>query len=190
MSDSLQPNGLQHARLPCPSPTPGACSNSCPQNQWCHPTISSSIIPFSPLPSTFPSIRIFSNESVLRIRWPKYWSAVGSVIIWEHPAQPRALLEGSREELVLICCPKGYVRVAGRVRDQGRTGHSQQRRNDGFYQEITRHVMLMVIRERCREWQEMGLMRWAQARMTIQGAWDLSGGQWGAIKSEQENNMV
>ena len=47
MSDSLQPHGLQHARLPCPSPTPGACSNSCPSSRWCHPTISSSGIPFS-----------------------------------------------------------------------------------------------------------------------------------------------
>ena len=47
MSNSLQPHGLQHARLPCPSPTPGAWSNSCPLSQWCHPTISSSIVPFS-----------------------------------------------------------------------------------------------------------------------------------------------
>ena len=47
MSDSLQPHRLQHARLPCPSPSPGACSNSCPLSQWCHPTISSSVIPFS-----------------------------------------------------------------------------------------------------------------------------------------------
>ena len=47
MSDSLQPHGLQHARLPCPSPTPGAYSNSCPLSQWCHPTISSSVVPFS-----------------------------------------------------------------------------------------------------------------------------------------------
>ena len=46
MSDSLWPNGLQHARIPCPSPTPRACSNSCPLSQWCHPTISSSVIPF------------------------------------------------------------------------------------------------------------------------------------------------
>ena len=46
VSNSLQPHGLQHARLPCPSPTPGACSNSCPLSQWCHPTISSSVIPF------------------------------------------------------------------------------------------------------------------------------------------------
>ena len=42
------PHGLQHARLPCPSPTPGACSNSHPSSQWCHPTISSSVVPFSP----------------------------------------------------------------------------------------------------------------------------------------------
>ena len=47
MSDSLKPHGLQHARLPCPSPTLGACSNSCPSSLWCHPTISSSDIPFS-----------------------------------------------------------------------------------------------------------------------------------------------
>ena len=47
VSDSLQPHGLQQARLPYPSPTPGACSNSCPSSQWCHPTISSSVIPFS-----------------------------------------------------------------------------------------------------------------------------------------------
>ena len=47
MSDSLWPHGLQHARLPCPSPTLGACSNSCPLSWWCHLTISSSVIPFS-----------------------------------------------------------------------------------------------------------------------------------------------
>ena len=53
--DSLQPHGLQQARLPCPSPTPGACSNSCPSSQWCHPTISSSIIPFSSCLQFFPA---------------------------------------------------------------------------------------------------------------------------------------
>ena len=55
VSDSLWPHGLQHARLPCSSPTPGACSNSCPLNQWCHPTISSSVIPFSSCPQSFPA---------------------------------------------------------------------------------------------------------------------------------------
>ena len=47
MSNSLQPHGLQHTRLPCPSPTPRPCSNSCPSSPWCHPTISSSVVPFS-----------------------------------------------------------------------------------------------------------------------------------------------
>ena len=47
VSDSLRPHGLQHARLPCPSPSPGACSNSCPSSQSCHPAISSSVVPFS-----------------------------------------------------------------------------------------------------------------------------------------------
>ena len=73
MSDSLQPHGLQHARTHCPSPTPGVYSNSCPLSQWCYPTISSSLDPLLP-PSIFPSIRVFSNESDLLIRWPKYWS--------------------------------------------------------------------------------------------------------------------
>ena len=73
MSDSLRYHVLQHARLPCPSPTPRACSNSCPLSQWCYPTISS-CHPLLLLPSIFPSIRDFSNESVLPIRWPKYWN--------------------------------------------------------------------------------------------------------------------
>ena len=54
MSDSLQPHGLQHTRPPCPSPTPGVHSNSCPLSLWCHPTISSSVVPFSHLQS-FPA---------------------------------------------------------------------------------------------------------------------------------------
>ena len=74
MSDSLQPHGPQHTRPPCPSPTPGVYSNSCPLGWWCHPTISSCVIPFSSCLQSFPSIRVFSNESALRIRWPKYWS--------------------------------------------------------------------------------------------------------------------
>ena len=73
--DSLRPNGLQHTRLPCPSPHPGVFSNSCQWSQWCHPTICSSVIPMSSfLSSIFPSIRAFSNELVLLIRRPKCWS--------------------------------------------------------------------------------------------------------------------
>ena len=73
MSDSLRLYGLQHARLPCPS-TPGVNSNSHPSSWWCHPTISSSGVPFSSCLQSFPAPGFYSNESVLCIRWPKYWS--------------------------------------------------------------------------------------------------------------------
>ena len=59
MSDSLQPHGLQHTRLPCPSPTARACSNSCPLSQWCHQTISSSVFPFSSCLQFFPASESF-----------------------------------------------------------------------------------------------------------------------------------
>ena len=68
MSNSLRPHGLQHTRLPCPSPTPGVCSNSCPSSQWCHPTISSSVIPFSshlqsfPASGSFPMSQLFTSD--------------------------------------------------------------------------------------------------------------------------------
>ena len=55
MSDSLQPHALQHANLPCPSPTPEAYLNSCPSSRWCHPTISSSVVPFSSWLQSFPA---------------------------------------------------------------------------------------------------------------------------------------
>ena len=70
-SVTLRPHGLQHARPPCPSPTPGVYSNSCPLSRCCHLIICH---PLLLLPSIFPSIRIFSNESVLHIQWPKYCS--------------------------------------------------------------------------------------------------------------------
>ena len=54
-SDSLRPHELQHARPPCPSPTPGVYSNSCPLNRWCHPTVSSSVMPFSSCLQSFPA---------------------------------------------------------------------------------------------------------------------------------------
>ena len=73
MFNSLWPHGLQHARPPYPPPTPRAYSNSCPLSWWCHPTISS-CHPLLLPPSSFPSIKVFSNESALHIRWPKYWS--------------------------------------------------------------------------------------------------------------------
>ena len=72
VSDSLRPHESQHTRSPCPSPTAGVHSDSHPSSQWCHPAISSSVVLF--LPPIPPSIRVFSNESTLRMRWPEYWS--------------------------------------------------------------------------------------------------------------------
>ena len=79
VSNTLQTHGLQHVRPPCPSPTPRACSKSCsfksviPSKHLilCHPLL----LP----PSIFPTINVFSNESVLRIRWPKYWGFCFSI---------------------------------------------------------------------------------------------------------------
>ena len=59
MSDSLRPHGLQHARPPCPSPTPGVYSNSCLLSLWCHPTTSSSVVPFSSRLQSFPALGSF-----------------------------------------------------------------------------------------------------------------------------------
>ena len=80
MSDSLQPHETQHTRPPCPSPTPGVHSDSCPSSQWCHPAISSSVVPFSSCPQSLPASESFSNESTLRMRGPKYWSFSFSII--------------------------------------------------------------------------------------------------------------
>ena len=89
MSDSLRTHELQHARLPCPSLSPGLCSNSCPLM-----VIPSNHLilscPLLLLPSIFPSIKVFSSESALCIKWPKYWSF--SSQSWEKP------------EVIISCC--------------------------------------------------------------------------------------
>ena len=80
VSDSLRPHGLQHARLSCPSPTPGAYLNSCPLSRWCHPTISSSVVPFSSCLQSFPAsgsikdrngMDLTEAEDIKR-RWQEY----------------------------------------------------------------------------------------------------------------------
>ena len=74
VSDSLWPHGLQHARPPCPSPTPEVYSNSCPLSWWCHLIHLILCRPLLLLPSIFPSIGVFSDETALHISWPKYWN--------------------------------------------------------------------------------------------------------------------
>ena len=65
VSESLWPHGLQHNRLPCPSPTPGACSNWCPNSQWCYPTISSSVVTFSSCLQSSPASGSFTMNHIL-----------------------------------------------------------------------------------------------------------------------------
>ena len=74
MSDSLQPHGQQHIRFPCPSTNPRACSNSCPLSQWCHPTISSPVVPFSSCPQSFPASGSFPMSQFISSGWPNDWS--------------------------------------------------------------------------------------------------------------------
>ena len=71
---TLRLHGLQHARPPCPSLTPRVYSNSCPLSPWCHPTISSSVIPFSAFNLSQHQGKVEKGLSHLHIRWPKYWS--------------------------------------------------------------------------------------------------------------------
>ena len=93
MSDSLWSHGLQHTRLPCPSPSPGVCSNSCPSSQWCQPTISSSVIPFSSCPQSFPASGSFP------VSWFFAWGGqnIGASI------SPSVLLM-SRSPIQNSCC--------------------------------------------------------------------------------------
>ena len=90
VSDYLRPHELQHSRPPYPSPTPRVHSNSRPLSRWSHPAISS-CHPLLLLPPIPPSIRVFSNELTLCMRWPKYWSISFSIIpSKEHPG-PKVL---------------------------------------------------------------------------------------------------
>ena len=79
MSNSLRPHGLQHARLPCPSPTPGVYSNSCPLSRWCHPTISFSVALFSSRLQSFPASRSFLISQFFASGGPEYWSSSFSI---------------------------------------------------------------------------------------------------------------
>ena len=79
MSDFLRPPELQHARPSCPSPSPGACSYSCPLSWWWQPMISSSVVPFSSCLQSFPALGSFLRSQFLHIRWPKYWSFTFSI---------------------------------------------------------------------------------------------------------------
>ena len=81
MSNSLRPYGLQHPRLPCPSPTPGICSNSCPLSRWCHPNISSSVIPFSSCLQSFPASGSFQMSQLFASGGQSIWISVSISVL-------------------------------------------------------------------------------------------------------------
>ena len=100
-SSSQQPHGWQHARLPCPSPSPGVCANSCPWCGCCHPTTSSSIAPFS-CPQSFPASGSFPALALL-IRWLKYWSF--SINLFINPTKFPTNTVG----YILLCCNRCII---------------------------------------------------------------------------------
>jgi len=103
---TLRPHELQHTKPPCPSPTPRVRPNPCPLCQWCHRTISSSVVPFSSCP--FPSIRVFSNESALCIRWPKYWSFILFCFVFHYSG--RWVIEDLDVIYVRECSPYVFLK--------------------------------------------------------------------------------
>ena len=80
VSYALWPHELQHTRPPCPSQTPRVHSNSHPSSRWCHPAISSSVVPFSSCPQSLPASESFPMSQLFHMRWPKYWSFSFSII--------------------------------------------------------------------------------------------------------------
>ena len=81
MSSSLRPRGLQHATLPCPSPSLGACSNSCPSRRWCHPTISSSVVPFSSCLQSFPASGSFPMSQFFASRGQRIGASASASVL-------------------------------------------------------------------------------------------------------------
>ena len=111
VSDSLRPHESQHTRPPCPSPTPGVHSDSCPSSWRCHPAISSSVVPFSSCPQSFPASEFFSSESTLLMRWPKYWSFSFSII----PCKEIPGLISFRVDWLDLMQSKGLLRVFSNI---------------------------------------------------------------------------
>ena len=81
VSNSLGPYGIQHARLPCPSPTPGVYSNSCPSHRWCHPTISSSVVPFSSSLQSFPASGSFQMSRLFASGGQSIWVSASTSVL-------------------------------------------------------------------------------------------------------------
>ena len=112
---------LQHVRPPCPSPTPGVHTKSRPLSGRCHPAISFSVVPFySCSKSLLPSIRVFSNESTLRMRWPRHWSFSLSII----PSKEHPRLISFRMDWLDLLAVQGTLKSLLQHHSSKASGHS------------------------------------------------------------------
>ena len=139
MSNSLRPHGLQHARLPCPSPTPRAHSNSCPWSRWCHPAISSSVIPFSSCPQSLPasgsfqmnqffasggqSIGVSASASVLPMNIQAWspWGLTGWISLWSKGLSKSFFQYHSSKLSILLCSAFFIVQLSHPYMTTGKT---------------------------------------------------------------------
>ena len=111
VSNSLWPHGLQHARLPCPSLSPGVCSNSCPLSWWCHPTISSSVVPFPP------TLKLSQHQGLFQ--WVGPWYQVAKVLEFQHQSFQWIFKVDFLKGLTgLILKSRGILRVFSSTTDQ------------------------------------------------------------------------
>ena len=111
VSDSSRPHGLQHARLPCPSPSPRACSNSRPSRQWCHPTISSSAAPFSSCPQSFPASVSF--PPTLSFNCENRGPLIILSINWDIRGKKAIMHLENRDDILFFSCSKLCIQSSG-----------------------------------------------------------------------------
>ena len=105
MSSSLRPQGLKHARPPCPSPTPGVCSNSCPLSRWCHPTISSSVVRFSSLLQSCPASGSFKMSQLFISGGQSIAVSASTSVLPEHQTGSKL----GKEYIKAVYCHPAYL---------------------------------------------------------------------------------
>ena len=171
MFDSLWPHGPQHARLPCPSPTPGAYSNSCPSSQWCQPTVSYSVIPFSSCLQSFPesgsfqmcqflasggqSIGVSASASVLPVN-VQDWFPLGltDLISLQSKGLPRVFSNHSSKASILWCSAFLRVQLSHPYMTTGKTVALTRRTFVGkiislLFNILSRLVIAVLPRSKC-----------------------------------------
>ena len=179
MSNSLRPHGLQYARLPCPSPTPGAYSNAHPLSQWCHLTISSSVVPFSSCLQSFPASRSFQMRL---LDWEKKQFQTGCKdgTVFQETAKLHLRKKGEGNILNNLGMAQNFichVRIPGEKNGRRKHEVGGTKKYGNFYNNITNH--------RRRQWHPTPVLLPGKAH----GQKSLVGcspwGRWGSDTTEQ-----